>query len=281
MSDLSPVLPSGPRRRIGFTLIELLVVIAIIAMLAALLLPALGTAKCVAGRSSCASNLHQLGLGAALYASDNNGWLAYTFNGGANAAFPIADPTTGNGAINARRTYNISWGGGVLYPFGQWMSGGYVSGKLLFCPATANIYNPDLQAMPGSANRKSVEKGTVSGIAGYAFNSGLVASDQGYCNDPPGAPWSFPANGKPVADGGGLISTWPLVADLRSGGNSLSIVFSAHNATGYNVLYCDGSVLWVDQKQPLNPNGDDAWQYSKQTSTTRGDLWLKAWKQRR
>ena len=210
MNAVSPGLSSVPRWRFGFTLIELLVVIAIIAMLAALLLPALGTAKCVAGRSSCASNLHQLGLGAALYASDNNGWLAYTFNAGANATFPIADITTGNGAINARRTYNISWGGGVLYPFGQWLSGGYVSGKLLFCPATPNIYNPDLQAMPGSANRKSVEKGTVSGITGYAFNSGLVASDQGYCNDPPGAPWSFPANGKPVADGGGATSSWPI-----------------------------------------------------------------------
>src|ERR1051325_10234459 len=57
----------------SFTLIELLLVIAIIAVLSALLLPALQNAKAQAKRSACAGNLRQLGLGILMYADDSNG----------------------------------------------------------------------------------------------------------------------------------------------------------------------------------------------------------------
>ncbi|MBW3635184.1 MAG: DUF1559 domain-containing protein, partial [Armatimonadetes bacterium] len=74
----------------GFTLIELLVVIAIIAILAAILFPVFGRARENARRSSCQSNLKQIGLGWLQYAQDYDERVLPVNQTGNNFAAPRA-----------------------------------------------------------------------------------------------------------------------------------------------------------------------------------------------
>ncbi len=89
--------PIDRRKRGGFTLIELLVVIAIIAILAALLLPALSNAKLKATESACLSNQRQIALSVIMYAGDNNDFIVPFASAGGFWTVPSSPPPWNRG----------------------------------------------------------------------------------------------------------------------------------------------------------------------------------------
>lgn len=105
-----PKLSRSSTPRGGFTLIELLVVIAIIAILAAILFPVFARARENARRSSCQSNLKQIGLGLLMYAQDHDERfpMAYNYGAGINGGDGSMNCWSSQvGAYMGMRTKNV------------------------------------------------------------------------------------------------------------------------------------------------------------------------------
>ena len=157
------------KKRNGFTLIELLVVISIIALLLAVLMPALGKVKEKAKLTVCKSNQHQLIIGLQTYAADNYG------------SFPPSHLARGGGLYTWANHLNYhsqqpptaaNNGGSAYYYLGSYLP----DVQLFICPNSAKYDKVKFQALyakyddPDTWNRYNGDRGSdISDCSSYSF----------------------------------------------------------------------------------------------------------------
>jgi prepilin-type N-terminal cleavage/methylation domain-containing protein len=173
----------------AFTLIELLVVVAIIAVLAALLLPALARAKQKADRAGCASNLRQWGLALTMYLDENNEIfpLAKIPNGtpGAPAGYNEDDPHWSDlAAFHAAGQGESVWynalppyvGGKPLWQYAG-DPGVFVGARSIFTCATAAAGPAEFNLLDRIVFNYGMNSKGITGLAGAAYGTNFSSTD--------------------------------------------------------------------------------------------------------
>jgi prepilin-type N-terminal cleavage/methylation domain-containing protein/prepilin-type processing-associated H-X9-DG protein len=151
----------------AMSLIELLCVMAIIALLAALLLPALGQAKARARRIQCIDHLHQTGVGFVNFANDHNG------------QFPMAVPVSAGGSLEfARSGYLLQGEFHFSFRHFQVTSNELVTPKLVVCPADTRLPATSFATL-SNANLSYF----IGVNAEFARPTSILAGDRNLTND--------------------------------------------------------------------------------------------------